>query len=404
MNRCPSTGSKSTPGRGGHPLLRQQPRAEVGGIIGEVGDVGVHVEGAVGGRQPVDSQSAQPAEQQAAVGGIPGDVAVAFVIGVERGQRGVLGRGRRADGQVPGERVQSVGQVGGHQQPADPPARHREVLAERVDHEPGAVGGPAAGGVPGVGDAVIDLVGDQPDPGFGTVPREPGQFSGVEHGARRVGGAGHHQAVEPQSVDHGGGRLVAGLRAAREVDNLAPQGVQDVSIRRVARAGQPHPAADVEGGQEGQQEPARGTGGHHDVRRIDQQAVGAVVVPGDGPAQWRDARRLGVAEQLGVQGAVGGGPDRPGCGRGRLAGGQVEHRLAAFGPPGGGGQHPHDVERRHRGPLRRAQPRGVVRRRDEGWHGGIQAVPGTSTRPSAAAAAMSVRCCDPRREIPSTNS
>ena len=67
MNRWPSTWSKSIPGAAATPVRSSNSRTEGRGIVGQVGDVGVHVERAVGGREPVDAQPAQPVEQQPAV-------------------------------------------------------------------------------------------------------------------------------------------------------------------------------------------------------------------------------------------------------------------------------------------------------------------------------------------------
>ena len=47
-NSLPRRVSKSMPGRGGHAGLVEQAQAPGVGVVGEVADVGVHVEGAVG--------------------------------------------------------------------------------------------------------------------------------------------------------------------------------------------------------------------------------------------------------------------------------------------------------------------------------------------------------------------
>jgi hypothetical protein len=63
-----------------------------------VGDVGVDVEGAVGGGEPVDAEPAQSVEQQGAVARVPGDVPVGLRVALRRegGDGGVLGERGRA--------------------------------------------------------------------------------------------------------------------------------------------------------------------------------------------------------------------------------------------------------------------------------------------------------------------
>ena len=61
---CPTTVSKSIPGAVAMPGLGQQPVAERHRVVGQVAHVGVHVERAVGRRQPVDAEPGQPVEQQ----------------------------------------------------------------------------------------------------------------------------------------------------------------------------------------------------------------------------------------------------------------------------------------------------------------------------------------------------
>ena len=130
----------------GHAGLVEQSRAEQLRIVGQVRDVGVHVERAVRRGQPVDAEFAQPVQQQSVrLIRISGHVPVALVVGVERAHRRVLREGGRADRHVAGQGVDRVGQVVGHQHPADPPAGHREVLGERIDDEPRPVGRPGAG-------------------------------------------------------------------------------------------------------------------------------------------------------------------------------------------------------------------------------------------------------------------
>ena len=66
---------------------RSRPR-----VVGEVGDVGVDVERAVGGGEPVEAERGQAVEQQRAVAGVPGDVPVGLRVAVGRRRRRRAGR------------------------------------------------------------------------------------------------------------------------------------------------------------------------------------------------------------------------------------------------------------------------------------------------------------------------
>jgi len=237
-------------------------------------------------------------------------VRVALVVGVEGGHRRVLRRRGRANRQVAGQRIDHLDQVVRHQEPADPPAGHREILGERVDDDSVPVGLPTAAGDPGVGDSVVDLVGDQPHPGGRAPGGQARELTRFQHGSGRVRRAGDDQPVQAQVLDHVHRRLVAGVRPALQVDDLAAQGVQNVPVGRVTRPGQPDPAADVEGGEKGEQESARRPGGHDDVVGAHGHPVPVPVVPGDRAAQRLDAGRLGVTENVTVNPGVRGPPHR----------------------------------------------------------------------------------------------
>ena len=186
MNRPPSTVSKSMPGATRDAGAGQQVVGEGHRVVGEVPDVGVHVEGAVGGRQLGDAEPRQPVEEEPAVVGVPRDVAVE--LGVRRVAEGrearPLSEHRRADREVAGEHVDRAAQPVGDQHPADPPAGHREVLGEAGRRRPPRGWSPRrcapAGSPPserGVLDAVVDLVGDQLDLLGLAVGRERGQLA-----------------------------------------------------------------------------------------------------------------------------------------------------------------------------------------------------------------------------------
>ena len=219
----------------------QQLRAERQRVRGEVRDVGVDVERAVGGRQAVDADRAQPVEQQLAVGRVVMQerVRLGDRFRCERRDGGHLRQRRRADGEVSGQAVHRPLQLLRHQQPAQPPPGHREVLRKAVDHHgisrclPRAAGR----GCALVHQAVVDLVADQPDPGLGAPRRDRGQFVGRNHRPGRVGRARHDHALHRrvQVGEHLRGRLEPGVRSAGHLDDLTAQRRQDVAVARDSR-------------------------------------------------------------------------------------------------------------------------------------------------------------------------
>ena len=263
----------------------------------------------------------------------------------------MLGERGRADREVAGQPVDGAAQPLGDEQPAQPPAGHREVLGEGVDDDRLPRGRPGAGrrGGARVGDPVVDLVADQLDPGALAVGRQRGQLVRRQHGARRVGRAGDDQPVDPVEVlQHRDGGLVAGLRAARQLDDLAAQRREDVAVAGIAGAGHRDAVADVEGREEGEQEAAGRAGGQHHVVRGDRQAVGVAVVRGDAGPQLGQPQRDGVAEHVALQRVGGRAADGPGRGRGGLAGGEVDQVAVGALPLARGGPDVHDVEGRDR--------------------------------------------------------
>ena len=125
-------------------------------------------------------------------------------------------------------------EIFGHHHPADSPAGHREVFREAVDrHRP--VGEAERGiGRGFVGDAVIDLVGDQADAALGAVARERGERGAVEHRPGGIGGARDDQPVEAAlGVEQRGRRLEPGLRPGRDADRLDAERGKDVPVGRV---------------------------------------------------------------------------------------------------------------------------------------------------------------------------
>ena len=184
-----------------------------------------------------------------------------------------------------------------------------------------------------------------------------------------LAGAGHDQPVGPgtERIDQRRRRLVAGLRAGRDLHRHNVEGPQDVAVGGVARGGQRDPVPRLERRQEGQQEPGRGAGGDHDPIRRQAEAVALAVVLGDSPAQRRNPQGHRVADLLGLQ-RVPRRLDHPPWGGGRrLADLQVQHVAMGRLALGGGGHDIHhdewrdlpalgDFQRHRNGPHRVGGP------------------------------------------------
>ena len=105
-----------------------------------------------------------------------------------------------------------------------------------------------------------------------------------------------------------------GVGPHRDLHRLHVERVQEVAVRRVAGPNDGHAIASIEGGEEGEHERARRTGGDRHGCRVDLEPVPASVVLGDGPAQLRRTQRAGVAE--GVATGVELASEDPNVGRG----------------------------------------------------------------------------------------
>ena len=200
------------------------------------------------------------------------------------------------------------------------------------------------------GDAVVDLVADQAR-AVRVAPRgQRGQFGGVDHRSGRVRRRREHQpgrrlGERLEMVDR---RLEARLRAARQLDHVASERGEHVAIGRIARTGHRHRVADVEGGEERVQEPARRPGGHRDVvgrdgdaRRCARSARRSPRAAARYPA--RSCSRCGRRRSS----------RRPPCapvperGRRRLPGRQVDDRQSGRSSLAHRVDHAHDLEGRH---------------------------------------------------------
>jgi hypothetical protein len=165
---------------------REQLGAERARIAPEMADVGVEVERAVERGEAGKAGRSQQFQQARAVAPVDLDLRVQLGAAGEGRKRRLLRQRRGRDEQVLGEQLDRPDQVGRRDQPAQPPAGHAVVFREVVDHDRVAVVRQHAGRRRPVGDAVVDLVGDQAD---AALPAEPGdrrELVRLQHRAGRV--------------------------------------------------------------------------------------------------------------------------------------------------------------------------------------------------------------------------
>ena len=187
--------------------------------------------------------------------------------------------------------------------PADAPAGHAEIFGERVDDHD-VVGHPRCGlGRERIIEAVIDLVGDEPDPLSFRSGDEIAQRLARHHGAGRVGGTCDQHALERRLAMRREQQLGRDrpARRLRRLDHhrLAAERREDMAIGRIARQRDRDAVARLEQREECQDEARRRAGRDDDARRIDRDAIGVAIVPRDARAQRRNAERLGIAEAAG---------------------------------------------------------------------------------------------------------
>ena len=238
---------------------------------------------------------------------------------LDRGEPAKLHERRRAGRVVLDQLV--VDRAHGHRmgQPAEPPAGHRPGLGERVDHDDRIVvvdvvehrGRRFAV----IGDAVVDLVGDQPDTAFATECDELDSLLFRHQPAGRVGRrAGEDDArarvhlgiqlvhLEPEPV-------VALMRRRGQVDlaGLRAHQVRDRQRVRPHRADHHHVVAGAEHRLGGEQDGGHAGRGDRNPPDVGARAVQPVLVARDCLAQLGDAalgRVPGIALFHGVIGRL----------------------------------------------------------------------------------------------------
>ena len=120
----------------------------------------------------------------------------------------------------------------------------------------------------------------------------------AQHRARRIARRGQHETGEVvrQVRRH---RLVAVLGARLDAHRHEVERAQDLAVGGIARVAHADPVAGVEQRREGEQESARRARRDHHPGRVEIDAIGLAVVPGDPGPQRRQAEGDGVAERVG---------------------------------------------------------------------------------------------------------
>ena len=174
--------------------------------------------------------------------GIGGAIGRQLLMAVERRLGGDLGDIRGRDEEILRQALGHAHQLLGQHHPADAPAGHGEIFGEGVDDDGAVAKLRGAGGWLAIGQAMVNLVGNQADAVAMAIFRQSPQLAGGEHGARGVRGAGQDQPVRlgVERLQHGHRRLKPGLNPARQNHRLQPQRRRDIHIRRVIRGGQRH--------------------------------------------------------------------------------------------------------------------------------------------------------------------
>ncbi len=329
---------------------RERVDADVGG---EVRHVGVDVERAVGVGDAVDAGRREAVDQRVAVDAVARDVTVELVGRVERAERGDLRHVGSADVEVLLQPLDRPGEIVGHDDPADPPAGHREVLREAVDHDRPLGHAEHVGCRSVVRDAVVDLVGDETHAALVAVAHELCEHASIEHGAGRVRRGGDDEPVErPGGVEHLGRRRPAGLGSDDDRHRLHAERDQAVAVARVAGLDDGDPGVAPERGEEREREAGRRARHDQHARRVDVDVVQIAVALGETASERFQPGSIRVAERSIERGPD--GSDRR-CGRASrgLADLEVDHLEPAGGAALGGEVHRHRVEqRRHRWALR----------------------------------------------------
>src|SRR5699024_8778664 len=141
-----------------------------------------------------------------------------------------------------------------------------------------------------VGDAVVDLIGNETYPVFGTPGGKLTHIVTAHHGAGRVIRGGKNETIERLPRMQFGQlvhvELEVRVHTDRDVHDLYIKCSQNVAVGGVSGSCQSHSIADVEGRQEACDERARGTGHHGDGFVIHVEIIPSAVVTRDRFAEF----------------------------------------------------------------------------------------------------------------------
>jgi hypothetical protein len=179
----------------------------------------------------------------------------------------------------------------------------------------------------------------------------------LQHGAGRIGGAGHEKAgdalAECGLLDLPRGRHPARVVACLQQHSPLAECAQDVAVARIARRRQSDGGAGIEQSQKGQNEAGRRSRRDDDAVNGDVEAVALAIIKGNALAQLRHAERQGVAQSFRAERAL----DALECGlrrrRAGLAHFHVDNPRASRLLGGSRLHHVHDDERGDVAALRR---------------------------------------------------
>ena len=156
-----------------------------------------------------------------------------------------------------------------------------------------------------IAEAVIDLVGNEPDAAAPASRRDLRQAFGLQHGAGGIGGACDHEAGDPLvaarllDLCRGGHPARGGIGRNRH-RSLAERG-ENVAVAGIAGRRQGHPAAGIEQREKREHEARRRAGRHDHPLRFHIDAVAFPVMAGDALAQGGQAEGEGVSQRLAVE-------------------------------------------------------------------------------------------------------
>ena len=268
-------GVKVDPGRGRDAGILDHLLAELHAVVGEIRNVGIDIERAIGRRDPAKTHVWQGGKQQFPVAGIGGDIGFQLVGAVHRHQSGVLAERGRGKEQIAPPGLGGGHRVLGNHHPAQAPGRHAEVFGETVDHQRLGQLLKHRGGVHAIADPVIDLVRNDGDPTFAADLGNGAQLFARDNRAGRVGRAGQDQSLGCgiERRERSGSDLKTLGFAARQLERNHVQCAHGVAIGNIAGARHGYPIPRVEAHVEGQNQRGRGAAGEDYLRRFDPDPI-----------------------------------------------------------------------------------------------------------------------------------